>query len=106
VARSASQLGGVGQAVRVSPASYGALKQLAAEAGLPIARCLDELVQEAYERRIWARYAEANRRTESDPQARAVREADDAVWAAADADGLDPDEGVEWNEALEDAASW
>ena len=79
---------------------------LAAEAGLLDARCLDGLVQDAYERRIWARYAEANQRTGSDPQARAVREADDTVWAAADADGLDPDKGVESNEALEDAASW
>lgn len=104
--RSAAQLGGTSQAVRVSPAAYGALKQLAAEAGLPIARCLDDLVQEAYERRIWARYAEANRRAETDPEARAARDADDAVWPVADTDGLDPDDGVEWSEALEDAATW
>ena len=83
-------------------ASYEALKEMAAAAGVPVARCLDELVRRAYEERLWARFAEANRRAEANPAA----QADDAIWSSADADGLDPDEGVEWDEALEDAASW
>jgi hypothetical protein len=55
------------QAVRVSSAAYDVLKELATEAGVPIARCLDEIIHDAYQRRVWARYAEASRRTASDP---------------------------------------
>jgi hypothetical protein len=94
------------QAVRVSVATYSALKELAAASGQPIVRCLDELVQHAYRRRLWARYAEANRQLQADPEALAARQAEEALWSVADADGLDPDEGTEWDESLEDAATW
>jgi hypothetical protein len=100
-----SERGG-SQAVRISSATYATLKQLAAESGRPLVRCLDELVQEAYQRRLWARYAEANRQLQEDPEALAASQAEDALWSAADADGLDPREGVEWDESLEDAATW
>lgn len=102
----AESRGDVSQVVRVSPAAYGALKEMAAETGKPLVRCLDELVQEAYERRLWARFAEANRLVESDPETRAARDADEVIWSSADADGLDPDEGIDWDDTLEDAASW
>lgn len=94
------------QAVRVSAATYSTLKRLAAESGKPIVRCLDDLVQDAYRRRVWQRYAEANRRLQTDPDARAAFAEEQAIWATADADGLDADEGIEWDESLEDAASW
>ena len=95
-----------GQAVRVSPSAYDALRELAAESGRPIARCLDDLVQDAYRQRLWARVAEANRLAEGDPVTRAADAEEDALWSAADLDGLDSDEGVEWDESLEDAATW
>ena len=95
-----------GTAVRVSPATYSVLKELASESGQPLARCLEELVQDAYRQRLWQRYAEANRRLRADPQALAAQRAETAIWSAADADGLDPDDGVPAEEALEDAASW
>ncbi len=94
------------QAVRVSPATYSALKELAAESGQPIVRCLDELVQDAYRRRLWARYAEANRQLQADPEALAAWQAEEALWSVADADGLEQDDGVKWDESLEDAATW
>jgi hypothetical protein len=94
------------QAVRVSPVAYGALKELAAESGKPIVRYLDDLVQEAYQRRVWARFAEANRGIEENATARTARQDEDAIWSVADLDGLDSDEGIDWNEGLEDAATW
>ena len=96
---------GLSQAVRVSAATYSALKRLAAESGIPIVRCLDDLVQDACRRRVWQRYAEANRRLQADPDARAAFAEEQAVWSAAGTDGLDPSEGIEWTESLEDAAS-
>jgi hypothetical protein len=95
-----------GQVVRVSPETYRTLKEMAAEAQQPLVRCLEHVVREAYERRLWERYAEANRRLEADADAAAAVRAEEALWAGADADGLDPDEGIEWDESLEDAASW
>ena len=92
----------VGQTVRVSPAAYGALKELAAESGRPLSRTLEEIVRDAHRRLLWARFAEANRLAQDDPAA----DAEDALWSAADVDGLDPDEGIAWDEKLEDAASW
>jgi hypothetical protein len=94
------------QAVRVSSAAYAVLQEMAAESGMPIVRCLDDLVQEAYRRRLWSRFAEANRLVEDDPAALAAVETEDAIWSAADTDGLDPDDGIAWDESLEDAASW
>jgi hypothetical protein len=43
---------------------------------------------------------------QADPEALAARQAEEALWSVADADGLDPDEGTEWDESLEDAATW
>jgi hypothetical protein len=96
----------ISQAVRVSAATYRALKALAAESGQPIVRYLDELVQDAYRQRLWARYAEANRELQADPKALAAQQAEEALWSVADADVLDRDVGIEWDESLEDAATW
>ncbi len=95
-----------GQTIRVSPAAYGALKLLAQEDGQPMVRCLEALVQNASRQRLWARYAEASRQLEADPKGREAYKAEQDVWAVADADGLDADEGVEWSEELTDAATW
>ena len=92
----------LGQTVRVSPAAYGALKELASESGRPLSRTLEEIVQDAHRRLLWARFAASNRLAQDDPTANA----EDALWSAADADGFDPDEGISWDEKLEDAASW
>jgi hypothetical protein len=92
----------VGQTVRVSPAAYDALKELASESGRPLSRTLEELVQEAHRRLLWARFAESNRLAQDDPTAAA----EEALWSAADGDGLDPDEGIAWDDKLVDAASW
>ena len=91
-----------GQAVRVSPAAYGALRELAAESGKPLARTLEEIVQDAHRRLIWTRFAESNRSAADDAESAA----EDALWSVADADDLDPGEGIPWDESLEDAASW
>jgi len=32
--------------------------------------------------------------------------AEEAIWSVADADGLEPEEGIEWDKSLENAASW
>ena len=94
------------QAVRVSPDTYRALREMAAETGQPIVRCLDDVVQEAYRRRLWLRYAEANCRRQADANALAEWREEEAIWSAAGADALDPDEGVPWCDDLRDAASW
>jgi len=95
-----------GQTIRVSPAAYGALKLLAQEDGQPMVRCLEALVQDASRQRLWARYAEANRQLQADPKARATYKTEQDVWAVADADGLNGDEGIAWSEELTDAATW
>jgi hypothetical protein len=93
-------------AIRVSSATYNILKEMATAAGKPITRCLDDLVQEAYRQQLWRQYAEANRSLQGDTNALAAQQAEEAIWSVADADGLDPNAGVEWTTALEDAASW
>jgi hypothetical protein len=92
----------VGQTVRVSSAAYDALKELASESGRPLSRTLEELVRAAHRQLLWTRFAESNRLAQSDP----VANAEESLWSAADADGLDPDEGIPWGEEREDAASW
>ena len=94
------------QAVRLSAAAYNALRELASEAGQPLVRCLDDLVRDAYQRRLWERYAKTNRSLQGDSEALAAQHAEEVLWAVADVDGLDPDEGIEWDASLEDAASW
>lgn len=95
-----------GQPVRVSAVAYSALKELAAESHRPIARCLDDIVREAYERRLWSRFALANRLAHTDPATRLADHTEDALWSIADLDGLEPDDGVAPDDAREDAASW
>ena len=71
-----------------------------------IVRCLEEPVRYDSEQRLWDRFAEASRQLQGDPAALAAQQTEEALWSVADADGLDPDEGIEWDERLQDDATW
>ena len=90
----------------MSADTHEALKRLAEETRQPVSRVLEQLVRQAEARRLWEQYAEANGRLHGDPQARAAHDAEQRLWSAADADGLDPNEGKDWSEELRDAAAW
>jgi predicted transcriptional regulator len=80
------------QTVRVSEATHARIRDLAARLDQPLARVLDAAVRE-YERNLfWEQYRRDVDTLTSDAGAWAAQQAEDRLWEATSADGLDAEE--------------
>jgi predicted transcriptional regulator len=92
--------------VRVDADTYERAKALAGRERVSITRVIELAVEAAARRAFYAETNAAIERLRADPEAWAAYEAESRDLDASAADGLDPEEGLEWDESLVDAASW
>ena len=92
--------------VRLSTATHARLKQIAAQTNEPITQVLDRAVEHEARRLFWKTFHESGDRLQADAEAWAAYQTESKELEGTLLDGLDPDEGEEWDESLADAATW
>ena len=92
--------------VRVDAATYERARALAAQRGRSITRVIEDAVAEAARLAFWREVAEVAERLRAEPAAWAAYQAQSKELEGTLLDGMDLDEGVEWDESLTDAAAW
>jgi len=90
--------------VRVRPETSAKLRELAG--GQPVSRLIERLTDQEYRRRQLQAFNDGYARLKGDAQRRAAYQADQGELDGMVADGLNADEGIEWEESLADAATW
>jgi hypothetical protein len=91
--------------VRVSLRAYERAKSLAEARQLPIARVIEQAIEEAQRRAFFDRLRESMARSRHDPEVWAAYQAENRELEGTLADGLDPDEEWEWlAEAVRDGS--
>ena len=87
------------QTVRISEATHARIRDLAARLDQPLARVLEAAVRE-YERKLfWDQYQRDVAALKADAGAWAAQRAEDRLWDATTADGLEREREEPWTDA-------
>jgi SpoU rRNA methylase family enzyme len=94
------------RSVRVNAQTYERARRLAAAQDLSISEVIERAIEQEERRLFSHKVNEAIERLRAEPVAWAAYQEESRELDAAAADGLDLDEGIEWDESLTDAATW
>lgn len=97
---------GEGKPIRVPAETHEALKELAAREHRPVTQVVARLTAEEQRRVRLEDLNEDFRRLMADPARAAAYREESRELESTLMDGLEEDEGVEWDESLTDAATW
>ncbi|MBI3974231.1 MAG: hypothetical protein HY332_23380 [Chloroflexi bacterium] len=94
------------RSVRVDAQTYERARRLAATHDLSITEVIERAIEQEERRLFYQHVNEAIERLRAEPAAWAAYHEESRELDATAADGLDLEEGVEWDESLTDAATW